>query len=559
MRRTGRISVFCNLNSCSQSGTPCHSSLCNSSSSFFFRFSISADVCKRVPSCQWFLARTFTSSCCWNFRVSHSFVRWRCCRRSKWGRGSRWKTKFDEWYVISCVAMKFLAIFDEMWFLATDLMVTVPKVFAEFSKWENCRCIFKKHYRHEQVQFTDVYRCLFFCWHFAVRCHYHHRIFRIPSRSPIRLRSGSFLADHVQACSGIYHKLSFLGYCGCGRCNPLLRKWFRMQLCLPLWAHRCSSQVPTHLRRAHRSCLAVSPGDLSSNFHGVGTSLMRNFWLEFSQATGPFFFSDVCLTQCRPLVNRTRRIGFQHFCAPPRNRCRIWRLSVLRYTTQLWYTFHNSNCTSVITLFRFFFWLFFNLPVREWALCAELTSRFGASTFQEVFTRRSIEFLRLASASGHFFFSTHFYLVFWGLWLRGWFGFRCRFRTIVTLTHWSPFEHWPFFSPLATNTFFLFQHHLIPSDSWPLHLFRFSHVWRQNFAVEICDLYFFLPLFSTSDNWASIFSSRRDSHDTCRLSGVYSHFVGQRRHRFPMGWDTEVHDPFHVVVEDESTNLSCTE
>ena len=36
----------------------------------------------------------------------------------------------------------------------------------------------------------------------------------------------------------------------------------------------------------------------------------------------------------------------------------------------------------------------------------------SASTFQEVFKRRSIEFLRLASASGISFFSTHFYLVF---------------------------------------------------------------------------------------------------------------------------------------------------
>ena len=32
-----------------------------------------------------------------------------------------------------------------------------------------------------------------------------------------------FLADHVNACSGIYHKLSFRGfYCGCGRQYPLV-------------------------------------------------------------------------------------------------------------------------------------------------------------------------------------------------------------------------------------------------------------------------------------------------------------------------------------------------
>ena len=61
-----------------------------------------------------------------------------------------------------------------------------------------------------------------------------------------------------------------------------------------------------------------------------------------------------------------------------------------------------------------------------------LTKRSRTSTFQEVFTQRSIEFLRLASASGipfsrHTSTSCHW-------WLRGWSGFRCRFWcTIVTL------------------------------------------------------------------------------------------------------------------------------
>ena len=52
MTGTGSVSVFRTLsptspclNSCSQSGTLCNSSLCNSSSSFLFGFSISADRC----------------------------------------------------------------------------------------------------------------------------------------------------------------------------------------------------------------------------------------------------------------------------------------------------------------------------------------------------------------------------------------------------------------------------------------------------------------------------------------------------------------------------------
>ena len=113
------------------------------------------------------------------------------------------------------------------------------------------------------------------------------------------------------------------------------------------------------------------------------------------------------------------------------------------------------------TLFRLFVWLFFDLPVRKRALSAELTSRFrfvelttfgmmpiltrrfGASTFQEAFTRRPTEFHRLASASGISFSRHTSTSCFCGLWLRGWFGFQCRFRTIGTLMpeHWSPFEH----------------------------------------------------------------------------------------------------------------------
>ena len=55
----------------------------------------------------------------------------------------------NEWYKVCCVAIAFIAIFDEMWFLATRPMVIVPKFFAEFSTRKNCRCIFKKHYRDE--------------------------------------------------------------------------------------------------------------------------------------------------------------------------------------------------------------------------------------------------------------------------------------------------------------------------------------------------------------------------------------------------------------------------
>ena len=61
----------------------------------------------------------------------------------------------------------------------------------------------------------------------------------------------------------------------------------------------------------------------------------------------------------------------QNFCALPWNRYRFGRLDVLRYTTQLSYIFHYCHCTFVTTLLRPIVWLFLNLPVREWPLCAE--------------------------------------------------------------------------------------------------------------------------------------------------------------------------------------------
>ena len=57
-----------------------------------------------------------------------------------------------------------------------------------------------------------------------------------------------------------------------------------------------------------------------------------------------------------------------------------------------------------------------------------LTRRFGASTFEEVFTRLSIELLLPLA---FLFLDSLLPRVF--LWLRGWYGFRCRLCTVVTL------------------------------------------------------------------------------------------------------------------------------
>ena len=100
---------------------------------------------------------------------------------------------------------------------------------------------------------------------------------------------------------------------------------------------------------------------------------------------------------------------------------------------------HTSAVKSDVSVELASRFLFKKIDIREMPI---LTKRVGASTFQEVFTRRSIELLRLASASDNFFLSTH-YLVF----------LKIVAQKVVQLLvsvshyrscrklHWSPFGH----------------------------------------------------------------------------------------------------------------------
>ena len=85
---------------------------------------------RRVLLCKF--THTFTFSCCWNFRASHNILRW-TRRRSRWwwNRIPRRWTKDNEWYIIRCVTIEVLAIFDEMWCLTDGPRVTTPKFLAE--------------------------------------------------------------------------------------------------------------------------------------------------------------------------------------------------------------------------------------------------------------------------------------------------------------------------------------------------------------------------------------------------------------------------------------------
>ena len=155
-------------------------------------------------------------------------------------------------------------------------------------------------------------------------------------------------------------------------------------------------------------------------FHSVGTSLTRIFDLYFTKRR-TFIFSDVCLTQCSPCPNTL--VPFAEIAADSGG-------SVSCDTQINCRTFFTK--TTVLLSSSFFGFLFgcsSTFQCGNEHSAPQLTSRFSFQqlTFgrvnthkaiwckylsREVSTRRSIELLRLPSASSISFFSTHVYLVF---------------------------------------------------------------------------------------------------------------------------------------------------
>ena len=166
-----------------------NSPLCNSSSSFFLGFFDFCCSMQRVPPCEWFLVRLFTSSVA-GISVSVTVQTVSCDEDA--GEVEEVEELVDKPGTTSATWLPYL---DEMWFRATGPLVTVPKFFAEFSKWKNCRCVFKKHCRHEwswlSLPSSD---------------------FSTSSRSPIRLRYG--LSCWTCACllRNLPQTLSFFGF-----------------------------------------------------------------------------------------------------------------------------------------------------------------------------------------------------------------------------------------------------------------------------------------------------------------------------------------------------------
>ena len=99
--------------------------------------------------------------------------------------------------------------------------------------------------------------------------------------------------------------------------------------------------------RALRSCHSVSSWDRSSNLGALGVTLMRITWANHSKRW--ILVSNVSTTYdgfCE--LNTSDR--FPYVWALPQNRWRLRRLHILKYATQLSWTFQHSHCTFVTIL-----------------------------------------------------------------------------------------------------------------------------------------------------------------------------------------------------------------
>ena len=130
--------------------------------------------------------------------------------------------------------------------------------------------------------------------------------FSISSQSPIRLKV--FLTDHVHVRSGIYHKLTFFGfYCGCGRVYPLLRRWIECSFVFCFEKKDFLDQLPRISAGASLLSCSLSWRSVLK-FHCVGTSLMRNFDIYFSQRWSIFSFGAPTLLGPSPFGTPTLRV-----------------------------------------------------------------------------------------------------------------------------------------------------------------------------------------------------------------------------------------------------------
>ena len=279
----------------------------------------------------------------------------------------------------------------------------------------------------------------------------------------------------------IYHKLSFLRLlCWRSREYPFFRGRVECYLVFLLELVYVFGKVP---------CLASGTSLLSFSlfmgpvlkFHSVGTPLMRNFDLYFSERWS-LLFPDTCLTQRRlsePYFSTWSQDFLHRVCRGLFASFRNQRIRVFRDATQLWYNFHSSHSVLVVAFSSFlgivailwlFVWLLINLMMREQTLIPGFASRFcfvtlnwhsggcqyfrrrsRASTFQMISARLSKNGTMVTCCLGYFFSSIHFDLV-TRMAQKVW-----RHCALVFVHDRYSLAGNSFFFPLVTNTFSSFN------------------------------------------------------------------------------------------------------
>ena len=172
-------------------------------------------------------------------------------------------------------------MFDEMWFLTTGPVVVKPVIFAFPS--ERTAGVSSRSFTVTNKSTSLTYTVASsFVSTSPLAVKHCRRTFRDPYSFQFG-RVKVFPADHMHACSGVHHKLSFLQlFCGCGRQNPLIGRrkecsffpFFELKDILGKSARVSAGASLWSFSLLLRSVLT---------FHSVGTALMRTSDLKFIQ------------------------------------------------------------------------------------------------------------------------------------------------------------------------------------------------------------------------------------------------------------------------------------
>ena len=176
-------------------------------------------------------------------------------------------------------------------------------------------------------------------------------------------------ADHVHRRSGVYNKFSFLRFKVDGAGKHLFSEWEKnavLSFSFNFWDNlghfpRCfagTSLLPFRLFLR-----------LVLKLWSIGVSLMRFTWANHSKRW--ILVSNVSMTY-HGFSELNTSEWFPYVWALPQNRCRLRRLHILTYGTQLSCNFQHSHCSFVTILFRPFARLFINLAMRTRALFPKL-------------------------------------------------------------------------------------------------------------------------------------------------------------------------------------------